>query len=49
MKVIWRGNRLEILYTQKTAESIRPEEALLIPTSLTVWTISRVSPARDLI
>lgn len=28
-KVIWRGNRLEIVYTQKTSESIRPEEARL--------------------
>jgi hypothetical protein len=28
-KVIWRGNRLEIVYTQKTSESIRPEQARL--------------------
>ena len=28
-KVIWRRNRLEIVYTQKTSESIRPDQARL--------------------
>ena len=26
-KVIWRRNRLEIVYTRRSSESIRPEEA----------------------
>ena len=28
-KVIWRGNRLEIVYTRKASEAIRPEAARL--------------------